>query len=143
MNSRRKAIVLICAALMPMFSWACRPSGMEHEVRFIKGTATLDAKAAESVAQWFLEARDRLKVFEVGLFGVAPAGDAAAVERAHDRTDTIERLIQSMNTGQAKIIKGVSERKGQGGDPDFDVIFIESQPGCLKINTCCPQPVKK
>lgn len=116
---------------------------MEHEVLFSPGSSTLDAKAAESVAQWFLNARDRLKVFEIGLFGVAPVGDEVAAKRAEARADTIERLIQSMNTGQAKILKAVLERKEPGYSQDLDIVYIESQPGCLKTNTCCPQPLEK
>lgn len=143
MTSRMKTCLAILIVFAPMLSWACRPSGMEHEVRFSPGSSTLDVQAAGSVAQWFLNARDHLKVFEIGLYGTALSGDAASGKRAVERIDTIERLIQSMNTGQAEIVKAVLERKERGYSPDWDIVHIESQPGCLKTNTCCPQPVKK
>ncbi len=137
-----RCLALLALAAAPSFGWACRPSGMAHEVEFAPGSTTLDARTASALAQWFVQARTRLQVWDVALFAMVGEPDAGGNARAQARMDNIIRLLQPMNSQGAAIRKVRLAHASRRKHPDGDTIFLESQPACTKDNSCCPLPIQ-
>ena len=139
----RATAVLTCALLLslPLPAQACKPAGLEHFVRFEADSPSLGLPAARAVVSWFQYARDRLHAFQVDITVMTPAGNAQALQLNRQRAEHIRQLLAEMNREAASISTYFGEIKTIAVHRNPNEIGLYVQPGCLKTQSCCPQPI--
>lgn len=137
------------AALMlvaPIGAVACSLVGLQMDVRFGRGSSTLDLEEAREFAEWFTEQRDIRPLMKIHIAGMFVANDKQFKALAEARVANIKRLVDSLNPEKISVkpfVGAGSENFPGPRDNLYDQVKVVVEPACTKTGTCCPQPIQQ
>ncbi|MFC5608963.1 hypothetical protein [Variovorax soli] len=117
---------------------ACKVYGLEHEVNFQEGSATISASEIRTLIDWYLNKRDgREGVLEAYVSAYSRPNDPVSTKLTQERVKAVADLIRAMSEGRSIPMRANVEAVATPRAEAYSTVVAGTQPMCLKTKSCC------
>ena len=122
----------------PSLASACQVYGLEHEIKFLEGSATIRAAEIRSLIDWYLKKRDGWEgVLEAYVSAYSKPGNSASNMLTQRRAKVVADLVESLSAGRAIPMRVTVEGVATPRLEAYSTVVVGTQPVCLKTRSCC------
>lgn len=136
--------VVVALVTTGTFANACKVYGLEHEVSFQEGSATIPAPEIRLLVDWYLKKRDGWEgVLEAYVSAYSRPDDPISTKLTEQRTQAVADLVRSISEGRSIPMRVTVEAVATPRSEAYTSVVVGTQPMCLKTRSCCTWEVQQ